>query len=75
MALSVHPSVSPSVPLRVWCISPIFFDVGIPNLVCGCSLGWRSVTYHPWVTETLTTDLVFRIRIDSGALFPLLFEL
>ena len=27
----------------VWCISPIFFEVGIPNLVCECILGWRIV--------------------------------
>ena len=27
-----------SVPLCVRCISPIFFAVGIPNLVCGCIL-------------------------------------
>ena len=31
---TVRPSVRPSVPLRVRCISPIFFEVGIPNLVC-----------------------------------------
>ena len=60
------PSVHPSVPLRVRCISPIFFEGGIPNLVCGCILGWRSVAYHFWVTVTLTSDLVFRI-IVSGA--------
>ena len=59
-------SVRPSVPLRVRCISPIFFEVGIPNLICGCILGWRSVAYHFWVTVTLTSDLVFRI-IVSGA--------
>ena len=69
---TVHPSVSPSVPLRVKCISPIFFEVGIPNLVCGCILGWRSVTYHFLVTVTLTSDLVFRI-ILSGA-YLILFE-
>ena len=57
-------TVRPSVPLRVRCISPIFFEVGIPNLVCGCILGRRSVAYHFWVT--LTSDLVFRI-IVSGA--------
>ena len=58
----------PSVPLRVRCISPIFFEVGIPNLVCGCILGWWSVAYHFWVTVTLTltSALVFRI-IVSGA--------
>ena len=61
-------SVCPSVPLRVRCISPIFFEVGIPNLMCGCILGCRSVAYHFRVTVTLTliSDLVFRI-IVSGA--------
>ena len=61
-------NVRPSVPLRVRCISPILFEVGIPNLVCGCILGWRSVAYHfrVTVTLTLTSDLVFRI-IVSGA--------
>ena len=69
------PSVHPSVPLRVRCISPIFFEVRIPNLVCGCILGWRSVRYHFWftVTLTLTSDLVFKI-IMSGAYLLLLFE-
>ena len=54
-------SVGPSVPLRLWCISHIFFEVGIPNLVCRCNLGWQSVAYHFWVTVTLTltSDLVF----------------
>ena len=42
-------------------ITSIFFEVGIPNLVCGCFLGWPSVAYHFWVTETLTSDLVFRM--------------
>ena len=57
-----------SIPLCVRCISPIFFEVGIPNLMCGCILGWRSVAYHfrVTVTLTLTSDLVFRI-IVSGA--------
>ena len=31
---------------RVWCISPIFCEVEIPNLVFGCILGWRSVVLH-----------------------------
>ena len=62
---TVRPSVCPS-RFRVWSISPIFFEVGIPNLVCGCILGWQSVAYHFWVTVTLTSDLVFRI-IVSGA--------
>ena len=25
---------------------PIFYEIGIPNLVCKCFLGWQSVTYH-----------------------------
>ena len=67
ITLSVRPSVSPS-RFRVRSISPIFFEDGIPNLVCGCILGWRSVAYHFQVTVTLTlnSDLVFRI-IVSGA--------
>ena len=54
---SVSPSVRPSVRpsrFRVRSISPIFFEVGIPNLVCGYILGWRSVAYHFRVTVTLT---------------------
>ena len=45
---------------RNWCISPIFFEIGIPNLVCKCILGCLSVTNHFWVTVTLTSDLVFK---------------
>ena len=64
---TVRPSVCPS-RFRVRSISPIFFEVGIPNLVCGYILGWGSVAYHFWVTVTLTltSDLDFRI-IVSGA--------
>ena len=57
---------------RVRSISPIFFEVGIPNLVCGYILGWRSVAYHFRVTVTLPSDLVFRI-IVSGA-YLIVFE-
>ena len=73
IALSVRPSVRPS-RFRVPSISPIFLKVGIPNLVCGYILGWRSVAYHfrVTVTLTLTSDLVFRI-IVSGA-YLILFE-
>ena len=42
---------------RNWCISPILFEIGIPNLVCKCILGCGSVTNHFWVTVTLTSDL------------------
>ena len=61
--LCVRPS-----RFRVRSISPIFFELGIPNLVCGYILGWRSVAYHfrVTVTLTLTSDLVF-IIIMSGA--------
>ena len=54
---------------RVRSISLILFEVGISNLVCGCILGCRSVTYHNWVTVTLnlTSDLVSRNCIESGA--------
>ena len=38
---------------RNCCISPIFFEIGIPNLVCKCILGYLSVTNHFWVTVTL----------------------
>ena len=57
---TVRPSVRPS-RFRVRSISPIFFEVGIPNLVCGCILGWQSVAYNSRVTVTLTLtyDLVF----------------
>ena len=44
----------------------MFFEVGIPNLVCICILGLGSVTYHFRVTVTLTSDLVL-IIIVSGA--------
>ena len=62
---TVRPSVRPS-RFRVRSISLIFFEVGIPNLVCGYILGWRSVAYHFRITVTLTSDLVF-IIIMSGA--------
>ena len=67
---TVHPSVYPSLPLCVWCISPIFFEVGIPNLVCGCILGWRSVACHFLVTVTLTliSDLAFRLFMSDAYL-------
>ena len=63
IALSVRLS-----RFRVRSISPIFFEVGIPNLVCGCILEWRSVAYHFWVTVTLPSDLVFRIIVSRAYL-------
>ena len=44
----------------------MLFEVGVPNLVCVCILGWQSVVYHFQVTAILTSDLVLRI-IVSGA--------
>ena len=49
---------------HVWSISLILFQVGIPNLVCGCILGWRRAVYHLPVAGTLTSDLVFRIIVS-----------
>ena len=53
---------------RSWCISPIFFEIGISNLVCKCILGCLSVTNHFWVTVTLTSDLVSRIIVSRAYL-------
>ena len=47
-------------------ISLIFFEVGIPKLVCICILGWWSLTYYFQATVTLTSDQVL-IIIVSGA--------
>ena len=41
----------------------ILFEFGIPNLTCTCIFGRRRVAYHPWVTLTLTSDLVSKIGI------------
>ena len=50
---------------RVRSISPILFQIGIPNLVCGCILGWQRVAYHFGVTVTLTliSDLVSKFIV------------
>ena len=45
----------------------LLFEVGIPNLVCTCILEWGTVPVHIPVTVTLTSDLIFRIGIKSGA--------
>ena len=47
-------------------ISLLLFEIGIPNLVCECILGWWSVLYHLQVTVTLTSGLIFR-KIMSRA--------
>ena len=71
--MSVLPPVSLSVLLLIQCISPMFFEIGIPHLVCGGILGWGSVSYYFPVNLTLTSDLVFRI-IMSGAYLKYHFE-
>ena len=52
-------------------ISLLSFEIGIPNLVCECILGWWSVLYHLQVAVTLTSGLVFR-KIMSRAYLILL---
>ena len=67
--------IHPSFPLRVRCISPLFFDVGIPNLVCGCMLDIQfGVCMHVWMTKCCVSslghcdrDLISRSGIESGA--------
>ena len=50
-------------------ISLLLFEIGIPNLVCECILGWLSVLYHLQVTVTLTSDLVLIIIVSGAYLF------
>ena len=56
-----------------WCISQIFFEIGIPNLVCKCILGCLSVTNHFWVTVNMTSDLVFK-NYCVQSISPILFD-
>ena len=58
---------------RNWCISPIFFERGIPNLVCKCNFGCLSVTNHFLVIVTLTSDLVFQ-NFCVQSISPILFD-
>ena len=63
--------------IELWSTSLIFFEVGISNLVCNCILDGnlvcecilelRIVQFHFPVTVTLTSDLVPRICVKSGA--------
>ena len=53
---------------HIWSISILLFEVGIPNFVCECILEWRIYPFHFPVSVTLTSDLVSRIGIKSGAL-------
>ena len=58
---------------RNWYISPIFFERGIPSLVCKCNFGCLSVTNHFLVTVTLTSDLVFK-NYCVQSISPILFD-
>ena len=55
------------------CISPIFFERGIPNLVCKCNFGCLSVTNHILVTMALTSDQVFK-NYCVQSISPILFD-
>ena len=68
MPFRVTVTLTSDLVLRIMCSEHIFifFEVGIPNLVCICILGWGSVTYHFLVTVTLTSNVVL-IIIVSGA--------
>ena len=46
----------------------ILFEVGIPNLVCECILGWQSVTCHFGATVTLTSGLISTIVVSRAYL-------
>ena len=46
-----------------------YFEIGIPNLVCECILGWLSVLYHLQVTMILTSGLVLIIIVSGAYLF------
>ena len=35
--------------------------------MCECIFGWRSVPSHFWVTVALTSDLISKLGIKSGA--------
>ena len=48
-SLCICPCAHPSL-IHVRSISPISFEVGIPNLMCGYTLGSRSVAYYFRVT-------------------------
>ena len=52
--------------ISVWSISPILFEVGIPNLICGYTLGSRSIAYYYWVIVTLASGHNSR-KIESEA--------
>ena len=63
--------------IELWSTFLICFEVGIPNLVCKCILDGnlvcecilelRIVPFRFPVTVTLTSDLVPRICVKSGA--------
>ena len=53
---------------RVQSLSPILFDAGLPNVVCGYTLGLQSVAYCLRVIVTLTSGLPSRKILSLGHL-------
>ena len=54
------PPIPPSGSALFWLIKT---EYTVPNLVCGCNLGWQSVAYHFQVTVALISGLAFRISM------------
>ena len=54
---------------RGWSIFSILFELGIPNLVCGCIFGWQSVMY-----QFCDHDLISRIILLGAYLIYYLRE-
>ena len=64
--LTVHASL-----IHVQSISPILFEVGIPNFMCGNTLQSQSVAYCLPVTVTLTSGFNSRKFVFLGAFVTL----
>ena len=57
----------------VWRISPVLFEVAIPNLLCRYILGLKSITYYFQVPVTLTSTFSSR-KVVSGAYLWRIFD-
>ena len=70
-------TLTSGIVLKNYCvqsISFIFFEVGIPNLMCGCILGWWSVMYHLQVTVTLNLTFASFLEKYIWSISLVLFE-
>ena len=63
---TVRLSVRPSVPLRVRCISPIFFEIEIPNLVCA---GFQAGPTFPIFPTFLISSYFSLLFLENALLF------